>query len=129
MRKTKTFVSFDHRHDEDLLHDLLVESRLADSPFVIEDWSLHEDLSGDWQKKLQERLRQVELLVVLCGERTGEAMSVTAELWMAQQQGIPYVLLSGRAGRPCQKPSGAKDHDLLYEWTWTNVKALARGSR
>ncbi len=129
MRQTKTFVSFDHRHDEDLLHDLLVESRLPDSPFVVEDWSIHADLHGDWEKKVHERMRQMELLIVLCGEHTGDAMGVTAELWIAQQERIAYALLAGRADRPCQKPSGAQPHDMLYDWTWVNLKALARGSR
>ncbi len=129
MRKIKTFVSFDCQRDEDLLHDLLTESRQADSPFEIEDWSIHREMAGDWDKKVRARMRQMELLIVICGEQTVQAAGVTAELWMAQQESVPYVLLAGRSDRPCQKPSGARPHDVVYEWTWTNVKALARGAR
>ena len=99
MRKIKTFVSFDYHHDGDLLHDLVVESHQTDSPLEIEDWSLHEDLTGDWEKKVSARMHEMELLIALCGEQTSEAPGVTAELWMAQRARVPYFLLAaGRIG-------------------------------
>jgi hypothetical protein len=129
MRKAKTFVSFDFHNDQDLLRRLVAESQDPDSPFQIEDWSIHEDLSGDWEKKVRARMREMDLLIVICGEHTETAMGVTAEFWMAQEEHVRYFLLSGRADRQCQRPSGAKPHDVLYEWTWTNIKALVLGSR
>ena len=129
MRKIRTFVSFDSQRDTDCLHDLIVESHQPDSPFEIEDWSLHESLTGDWEKKVSARMHEMELLIVLCGEHTGDAPGVTAELWMAQRARVPYFLLAARPDRPCQKPSGARPNDVVYEWTWANVKSLINGSR
>ena len=53
----------------------------------------------------------------------------TAEISIAQEEGIPYFLLKGRANETCVKPKAATSSDKIYNWTWDNLKALINGGR
>ena len=61
----RVFICFDYDHDSDLKTLLVGQSRLADSPFEIADWSVKEQLRGDWQKKAKDKIGKVGLVVVL----------------------------------------------------------------
>ena len=67
-------------------------------------------------------------MCVLCGEHTGTASGVNAEVKIAQELGKSYFLLSGR-GSDSVKPSAARSSDKLYNWTWDNLKLLVGGAR
>lgn len=129
MSKTRVFISFDYDHDEDLKNLLVGQSKNRDSPFEIADWSLKEELPGDWKKKVRERIRRVHQVIVICGEHTGSATGVNAELRITQDEEKPYFLLHGRSGKTCRKPKAASSSDNRYKWTWKNLRALIGGSR
>ena len=76
-------------------------------------------------------MREEELkgATVLCGFYTDSAKGVTAELSIAQEEGIPYFLLQGRNSNYVAKPVGAKTTDKIYSWTWNNLKLLLNGCR
>lgn len=125
----RVFTSFDADHDEDLKVMLVGQSKYPDSPFNMADWSLKEPLSGDWKKKVEPRICSCDLLIVICGENTDTASGVNAELKIAQDNNIPYFLLWGRKSKTCVKPTAAKSTDMIYNWTWDNLKTLIGGGR
>jgi hypothetical protein len=126
---TKAFISFDYDYDSDLKTMLIGQAKNSDSPFEIADYSVKEPLTGDWKKKVKEKLKLVSIVIVICGEHTNTAAGVNAELEIAQGLEKDYFLLWGRSDKTCVKPKFAKSSDKIYKWTWDNLKALIGGSR
>jgi hypothetical protein len=129
MAKKRVFVSFDYDNDARLKDLLIGQSKNTDSPFELTDWSIKEHLTGDWKEKARKRIRNVDVVCVLCGERTHTAAGVAAELALTQEEGKTYFLLRGYSNRACSKPITAKSTDIMYDWTWDNLKKLIGGSR
>jgi hypothetical protein len=125
----RIFTSFDYDHDEFLRTALVGQSKHEDTPFEICDWSVKEPFTGDWKKKARERIRKCGQMIVICGEHTHTATGVSAELEIAQEEGIPYFLLKGYSDKTCYKPKAAKATDNIYKWTWDNLKKLIAGNR
>lgn len=126
---TKAFISFDFDHDAGLKVCLAGQAKNPDSPFEIADYSVKEAFTGDWKSKVKERIKLVGVVIVLCGEHTGTATGVSAELEIAQELGKAYFLLKGYADKTCAKPKAAKATDKMYNWTWDNLKTLIGGGR
>jgi hypothetical protein len=129
MAKTRVFTSFDYDHDEDLRNLLMGQAKLADSPFELSDWSVKDPMTGDWKEKVRKRIRQVEQVVVICGEHTNGATGVAAELTIAREERKPHFLLKGRKDKACTRPTTASATDKTYDWTWDNLKKLIGGAR
>lgn len=129
MAKQRIFISFDYDHDEDIKIMLAGQAKNPDSPFDFKDASVKEHLTGDWKDKVEKRLANCDQMIVLCGQLTHTAKGVSAELEIAQEIGMPYFLLTGRANRVCYKPLAARTSDKIYDWTWPNLKALIGGAR
>ena len=128
MAKTRLFISFDYDNDLSLKTLLVGQSKHEDSPFEIADFSVKDHLPGDWKAKVRTRIRGVNQLCVLCGERTHTAIGVSTELTIAREEQIPYFLLAGYTDG-CTKPTSALATDKLYKWTWENLKVLLNGGR
>lgn len=124
MAKPKVFISFDYDHDEDLKILLVGQSKNSDTPFELTDWSIREAIDNNWKVHARKRIKAVNVVVVLCGEHTDSANGVSAELTIAQEEGVRYFLLQGRSGKNCKKPKAAKVDDVIYAWTWDNLKKL-----
>jgi MTH538 TIR-like domain (DUF1863) len=129
MALTPVFTAFDYDNDSDLRTMLVGQSKLEDSPFEMADWSVKEPMSGDWKEKVRKRIRQVDQVIVMCGEQTDKATGVSAELEIAQDEKKSYFLLWGRKSKTCKAPKSAKSTDKIYEWTWDNLKQLIGGAR
>lgn len=129
MPKVRAFTSFDADHDEDLRNLLVGQSKNPDSPFEMADWSVKEPMTGDWKRKVRERIKRVDRMIVICGEHTDTATGVSIELDIARDEEIPYFLLWGRSGKTCKKPETALTSDKIYNWTWDNLKKLIGGAR
>lgn len=127
--KKRVFISFDYDHDSDLKILLVGQAKLKDSPFEIADWSVKEELTGDWKEKVRERIKKIGIVATICGEYTNTATGVSAEIKIAQEEGKPYFLLKGRKDKACKKPKSAKGSDKIYDWTWPNLKLLIGGNR
>ena len=54
--KTKVFISFDYDNDSDLKTMLVGQSKNDDTPFEIADYSVKQELSGDWKEKVRGRI-------------------------------------------------------------------------
>jgi len=129
MAAKRTFISFDADHDEDLRNLLVGQARNPDTPFSISDFSVKQELSGNWKAKVRTKIKGCDVVIVICGEHTDTAVGVTDELEMAQEESIPYFLLWGRSDKTCVKPAAARSTDKIYRWTWDNLKALIAGNR
>lgn len=123
------FISFDFDHDEDLRNLLAGQAKHPDSPFEIKDRSLKEPLTGDWKDKVRQRMDNVDVIIVICGEYTDGAAGVAAEVTIAQEKRKPYFLLKGRNNKAYRKPRSALAGDKVYDWTWNNLKLLISGVR
>ncbi len=128
MRK-RVFISFDYDNDNDLKNLLVGQARNSDSPFDITDMSIKEPIKKDWRDNARRRIKSCDVLVVICGETTDTANGVSAELKIAQEEGIPYFCLWGRSNKKCTKPISANSSDKIYKWTWDNLKSLIGGKR
>lgn len=129
MRRKRVFVSFDFDNDARLKDLLVGQAKHDDSPFELADWSIKEHMTGDWKEKARTRIRAIDILCVLCGERTHTATGVAAELQLAQEEKKEYFLLQGYSAKTCTKPTTAKLTDKMYNWTWDNLKILIGGGR
>lgn len=129
MGKIRVFISFDFDHDEDLRNLVVGQAKHTDSPFELADWSVKEHMTGNWKDKVRDRIRRVDQVMVICGEYTNTASGVSAELQIAREEKKPYFLLYGRSSKTCIKPTAAGPTDKMYEWTWSNLKALIGGAR
>lgn len=129
MAKKRVFISFDYDHDLDLKNLLVGQSKNSDTPFEIADFSIKEAISEDWKEKARTRIKGCNVVVVICGLHTNTATGVSAEVKIAQEEGVDYFLLWGRKDKACKKPTAAKSSDKIYKWTWDNLKALIGGAR
>ncbi len=129
MKKKRTFISFDYDYDVDLKNLLAGQARNSDSPFEIIDMSIKEAISSNWKESARRRIRRCDVVVIICGIHTDRANGVTAELKIAQEEGVPYFCLNGRSEKTCVLPKGTKPTDKMYKWTWDNLKLLFAGCR
>lgn len=127
--KKRVFISFDVDNDKGTKEMLAGQANLEDSPFEFKDASIKEPLTGDWKEKVKRRMANIDLVIVLCGEKTHTATGVSAELDIAKETKTPYFLLAAYPDKTCTKPKSASDQDKLYKWTWPNLKLLIGGSR
>lgn len=129
MNKKRAFISFDYDNDSVIKTFLVGQSQNDGSPFVFKDNSIKTHLSGDWEKKAESRLDNVDVVIVLCGTKTHLAKGVAIELSLAKKKHIPYFLLKAYSDKHCTKPSTASSDDTMYDWTWPNLKLLIAGHR
>jgi len=129
MAAKRVFIAFDYDHDEDLRNLLAGQAKHPGTPFEILNWSVKDPFPGNWVEKVRQRIRQTELTIVICGRSTHTATGVATELLITRQEGHPYFLLWGRPDAPCTKPTSATPTDVVYKWTWDNLKALIAGNR
>lgn len=129
MNKKRVFISFDYDHDESLKNLLVGQSRYADSPFDITDMSIKEPIANNWKENARRRIKGCDVVIVICGTHTDSASGVSAELKIAQEEGVDYFLLHGYSERNCVKPKSAYYSDKIYKWTWDNLKKLIGGAR
>jgi hypothetical protein len=128
MSKTKCFISFDYDNDAKLKELLIGQSKQKDSPFEISDWSIKE-ASSNWRSEARGRIKQSDVVIVICGKNTHTATGVAKELKIVQEERIDYFLLAGYSDGGNTKPTSAKVSDSIYKWTWDNLKRLINGKR
>jgi hypothetical protein len=127
--RKRVFISFDYDHDDGAKIMLAGQAKHEESPFDFTDASVKEPLVGDWKEKVKRRMDNIDVVIVLCGEKTHTATGVAAELTIAQAKLKPYFLLAAYPDKTCTAPTTAKSTDKTYKWTWPNLKALIGGAR
>jgi hypothetical protein len=127
--KARVYISFDYDNDDDLKILLAGQAENDDSPFSIVDASIPKAVTGDWKASARTRIKGADVVTVICGKKTDTAAGVAAEVTIAQEEGVSYFLLAGRADGGNKKPTSAKSADKMYDWTWPNLKKLIHGER
>jgi hypothetical protein len=122
--KTPVFISFDYDHDARLKDLLVGQAKNDDSPFFIEDWSIKKETKG-WKAVAKRRIQRSKLVIVICGRHTGTAVGVTAEIEIAREVGVRYVLLRGYNEGKVERPDGTHwFFDTINDWTWDKLREL-----
>ena len=129
MATKSVFISFDYDHDNSLRGDLVAQAKRPDSPFSITDWSVRYRIDEGWKKEVGDRIRRVDLIIVICGEHTHQAEGVEAEVTMVQQARKPYFLLKGRKDKTCTRPRSAPKRKKIHPWTWPSLEELIANPR
>ena len=123
-RARRAFISFDYDHDERLKNLLVGQSRNKNTPFTITDWSIKE-ASPIWRSEARRRISRVELVIVICGYRTHQAVGVAHEVAIARDVGTPFYLLRGHKYGWVRRPRGTSFlSEPLHEWTWNNLRTM-----
>jgi len=121
-KKKRVFVSFDFDNDKVLKEFLIGQSKLADSPFEVVDWSLKEAApEKSWEIKAKARIAQVDIVIVMVGPKTYKAPGVLKEVKMAREIGVPIVQIIGYKDGNYTRVENA---GRLYSWSWENLKKL-----
>lgn len=118
------FISFDYDNDRDLPGNLVAQAARSDSPFSIADRSVRAPIDENWRSEVRERIRRVDLVIVICGEHTHNADGVAGEVAITQEESKPYFLLKGRRRKTCTKPRNARRSDEIHNWAWGNLRRL-----
>ena len=129
MAKKRVFISFDYHNDASLRDSLVEQSRRPDSPFSMVDCSVRAPYDEQWKRKVRRIVRDVDLVIVICGERTDMADGVAAELSIVHEEGKRYFLLRGHPKRHCSKPRNALRTDEIHEWNWRDLHNLIYAGR
>jgi len=115
--KVQVFVCFDVDHDEDLYELMLAESTTSSSMFAVAGGSKRSPSTAGCSETVRRRICAADQVIVLCGKHTEDSLPMSAELRIAQEERIPYLLLWGRREVMCTKPTGAKRSEGMYRWT------------
>ena len=118
------FISFDYDNDKDLPGNLVAQARNPESPFSITDQSVQEPISENWRRQVRQLISEADLMIVICGEHTHDAVGVAAEVTIAQEEEKPYFLLKGRKRKTCTKPRNTLVSDQIHNWNWQNLQNL-----
>ena len=115
--KTKVFVSFDYDNDVALKETLIGQSKMADSPFSINDVSLKEK-TPEWQQKARKAIEYCDVFIVLLGEKTYQANGVIREVRMARQLRKRIFQLRKQGDWPTPVEGAGE----VIAWKWKNLK-------
>jgi hypothetical protein len=126
--KKRVFISFDVDNDQGVKTMLAGQAKLPDSPFDFIDASIKEHLPGDWKDKVRNRMDNIDIVVILCGQSTHTAKGVAHELEIAREEKKPYFLLQAYGDKTCTRPTNGTS-EKMYDWTWDNLKKLIGGAR
>ena len=124
MPKTKVFVSFDYDHDAELKDTLIGQSKLADSPFSINDVSIQQ-AAPEWQQKARASIEDCDVFIVLLSEHAHQAHGVRRELRMARDLGKRRFQLRKRG----QFPTPLNEAGEVVAWKWKNLKTRLSSPR
>ena len=124
MATKSVFISFDYDNDKDLPGNLVAQAARPDSPFSITDRSVKAPIDEKWRREVRNRIRKVDLVIVICGEHTHDADGVAGEVTITQEERKPYFLLKGRRIKTCTKPRNVLASDEMQDWTWPNLRKL-----
>jgi len=125
MEKAKVYISFDYDNDRSLKDLLVGQAKNEDSPFEISDWSLKEAApEEDWEERAEEKIKKVDILCVIAGEKTYKANGVLKEIAIvdnlnSENYNIKKFQLIGYSYKECPYIEGA---GRKISWTWNNLK-------
>ena len=82
--KKKAYICFDYDNDFELKECLVGQAKNPDSPFSISDVSIKQEIQTNWKFYARQKIRNADIIIVLCGKHTNTAKGVAAELSITQ---------------------------------------------
>ena len=122
MVKKRAFISFDYDNDKVLKDFIIGQAKKPDSPFEVIDWSMKEAaLQANWEQEAERRIKNVEVMIVMVGQKTYCASGVLKEVRITRKHNKKIVQIIGyRDGKYRQVPEAG----VLYSWNWDNLKKI-----
>lgn len=125
MRK-KVYIAFDY-DDLGVKQNIIAESRRPECPWEFIDKSITAPIDERWTMEAERLIQSSDLMVVLCGEQTHQAIGVATEIQLAQKAGKRYILLAGTRNGAPTKPRHARADDRIWTYRWPTLEALLTG--
>ncbi len=122
MNKTRVFISFDFDNDKYLKDLIIGQSKNPDSPFEVTDCSMKEAApERNWEEEAENRIKSVDVVLVVLGEKTHKAPGVLKEVYMARKNNKNIAQIIGRNDENYKR---VPDAGRLYSWSWENLKKI-----
>ena len=119
MANVSIFVSFEFDKDGDLKNNFFEQAKRL-SPHRVVNCSLNEAYPDQqWKNRARSAIRQCDVVIVLVGPDTHNAVGVQSEVDMARQLGKPVFQVVPQ-GRPYK---GLPFLDTSVRWKWTRINA------
>ena len=121
-KKKRVFISFDYDNDRTLKSFVRGQARHPDTPFEVVDWSMREAApERSWERKARERIKRSDIVIVVAGRKTRNALGVQKEVKIARDEGVQVAQIIGYKNKRCPHVPGA---GRRYRWTHENLKKL-----
>ena len=121
--KKRIYISYDINNDDDVLDRFVKEIHDNEYPYYISETSSSTAFCKP--EDIGEEIAKCDLVVVLCGYHTDQALNVSVETKFAEKENIPYIYLSGRNNKfLVTMPSEANDNDVIYHWSLENINLI-----
>ena len=119
MANVSIFVSFEFDKDGDLKNNFFEQAKRL-SPHRVVNCSLNEAYPDQqWENRARSAIRQCDVVIVLVGPDTHNAVGVKIEVDMTRQLGKPVFQVVPQ-GRPYK---GLLFLDTSVRWKWTRINA------
>ncbi len=122
MSDPRAFVSFDFDNNESHKMLFIGQAKNLRTPFSIQDWSSKNSLpQNQWEKLIQQKINQCNLMIVLVGRSMRTARGVEKEIMMASNANLPFfgVYVDG-ADALSDLPIGLNRNRTIL-WKWDNI--------
>lgn len=122
MADPRAFISFDFDNNAGERLYFCGQAKNSRTPFSIEDWSSKETLpQPQWEKLIAEKIGRTNMLIVLVGKYTSNAVGVRKEIAMAKACNVPlFGVLVGGATTATSLPSGLTSGRVI-PWEWEKI--------
>lgn len=119
MPDPRAFISFDYDHDETLKMLFIGQSKNSKTPFFIQDWSVKDSMpQGAWERMVEEKIKQCNMVIVLVGRYMSSAVGVKKEIIMAQINNVPVfgIYVDGANNQNYLPPGLQRNRTIAWNW-------------
>ena len=122
MADPRAFISFDFDNNSAQKLYFAGQSKNSRTLFSIQDWSSKSHLpQNEWEKLIKIKINSCNLLIVLVGKRTYQALGVIKEIEFAKIQNVPvFGVYIDEAGISTPLPTGLARNRTI-EWNWEKI--------
>lgn len=122
MADPRAFISFDFDNNAGERLYFCGQAKNSRTPFSIADWSSKEVLPhAQWEKLIADKIGRTNLLIVLVGKYTYNAIGVRKEIAIAKACNVPvFGVLVGGATTTTPLPAGLASARVIA-WEWEKI--------
>lgn len=118
----RAFISFDFDLNENEKHLFIGQAKNSRSPFNIQDWSAKISMpESQWESIVEAKIKICDMLIVLVGKNTCNAIGVVKEIRMAHKYNVPvFGVYVGGANSYTNLPIGLSKNRVV-DWSWDTI--------